>query len=366
VRAREHKPYTPNFNDPRVKSRIETALTWCDLNVSSRPKQIKKEKLEEAFGPIGNKLGDYLRDLLIIRSGSYSIEAKKAYQYALKPGGIEMLKQRIEAAGGDMPHYANATSPTTRIEKIQKLYLDELNSLDFKYELKSDRYWHPLQNLKRDMKPLLWNKLLPYNYDIEACAPTLLKQTAEKCGLLKILAGPIEDYLNDKGGYRERVAQLTGLDLDSSKRLINSFFNGARLAKNQNCMAYQKLLSKHSPRQANEAMERLQEDQQIKMLRLSIKNAWKRIESKSDLDLSTARKKWGLYFALERRVLDAMKDELERQGVKYFTEHDGFRANRIVDSSRVVNAVQEKTGFRIKLELTEREGCALTRAHIAM
>ena len=52
---------------------------------------------------------------------------------------------------------------------------------------------------------------------------------------------------------------------------------------------------------------------------------------------------------MERRVLDAIKVELEKQGCKYFTEHDGFRTDQPVDLEAVSDGVKAHAGFAIRI-----------------
>lgn len=74
-----------------------------------------------------------------------------------------------------------AVPQNTWIDKLGAKHAEELASGQFKMKLKSDRYWHSLQNIKRERKAEFWSRRgYGFNYDIEACAPTVLQQLARQ------------------------------------------------------------------------------------------------------------------------------------------------------------------------------------------
>lgn len=46
---------------------------------------------------------------------------------------------------------------------------------------------------------------LPYSYDIDVCAPTILLSLGERTGMSWLIAEPIKNYLTDKAAFRERL-----------------------------------------------------------------------------------------------------------------------------------------------------------------
>jgi hypothetical protein len=336
----------PNFRDKRVRARVEKVLALVSDELSegyARP--LPKQTLEEFFGPVGNRVGDYLRANLLVREDKY-IPGKQFFKYRLKKGGCDRVMGHAAASNCSI---VNTSDPRLVAERKGEKHSGELETLTFNYKDKSKRLWHPLQNIKKSAKPAFWVKHgLPYDYDIEACAPTLLLQTADKAGMLQLLQGPIQDYLDDRDKYRRKVMDLTGLPIDDSKNLVTSLFNGARLTANSYSAAFRHMTdSGMSPGQAAAAMKRLQEDKDIRALRIAIRNAWRRLRMKLNREFRTGRQKWHLYFILERKVLDAIKAELERQGRKYFTEHDGFRTDASVDVAALIDHVKATTGYEL-------------------
>lgn len=110
---------------------------------------------------------------------------------------------------------------------------------------------------------------MPHNYDIKACAPTILLQLAQRKEISPLLAAPIEQYLTDRQGFRQHVADLTGLSVSEAKQLINSFFNGAGLAKTSYCTAF--------VQHGAHVVERLTKDKDVRRLRVAIRALWMHI-----------------------------------------------------------------------------------------
>ena len=321
--------YQPNLSDPRVQKRISSVVAWCDLHLSTAsPEAVHHNELIKTFGPSGNQLSKWLRANLLIQTGVYA-PGTKSFSYLLNERGMNKLRATASK------HMVNTSAASAA-----DLY-PELQTLEFKYSLKSDRYWHRLQNIKRDKKAAFWKDYLPFNYDIEAAAPSILLQLAQQYGLHDLLCDHIKAYLESRDEYRQHVADLTGCSLNDAKRIINALFNGARLARNEHCSAYQLLGCNY------QAMTKLQNDFKLRRLRTQIKSMWQWIGR--HYEVSNPRAKWGVYFAFERKILDVIKGELEHAGIAHFTEHDGFRAEQEVDVTAIQRVVREKTKLDIKL-----------------
>ncbi|MEB0056720.1 hypothetical protein [Variovorax sp. LG9.2] len=339
--------YEPNFNDPRVRRRVTAVLDWCSHHLSEkRAIPVHHDVLHRVFGNATNQLTKFLRANLLVLTGSYQ-PGKSSYSYLRKQIGFDKLL-----------HSTQHMVATSAIDSEP-----ELRTLKFEYSLKSDRYFHRLQQLPSGEKKAFWADYLPFDYDIEACAPTVLFQLARRAGLCASLLLCLQSYLHDKAILRKHVMELTGLSMKESKRLINSLFNGARLARSRYCAIFRMLRCDRA------AMESLQSCAEIRRLRWEIALVWNRLEqieqdkeSPTTEGLSsssappckrrfkTGSQKWCFYFSQERKILDAIVDELSRAGVRHFTEHDGFRTDRPVDARMVEGAVFKRTGFSIKLK----------------
>lgn len=339
--------YEPNFSNKRVIDRISMVLDWADMHLSATSaNQIHSTKLSKVFGTQTNPLSNYLRSNLLQQSGLYTV-GKISMSYTLSQDGYDKLAAKIGRSG---KHIQCARAST-----VEELY-PELITLNFSYTDKSDRLWHPLQNMKSSMKSEFWTNYLPFNYDVDASAPTILLQLAEKHGLNKMMSGPIQSYLDNKDAFREHVAKVAGCTTKVAKRIINSLFNGARLSANGFCSAFSLLDFRV------DAMKALQSDFDVTSLRAAIKQMWKRIGT--HYDCKTSKDKWNVYFKHERKVLDAVKFFLDEKKVQYFTEHDGFRAGEEVDVNELSDYVFSRTSIRVNFSAEDKEEeTAVTTQH---
>lgn len=334
--------YEPNFSNKRVIDRTSLVLDWCDLHLSATsPTQLHHSKLTKIFGNQAKDFSAYLRANLLVQVGNYAV-GKSSFSYMLNKDGYDKLSMKI---GRRVNHIEcnNATS--------EELY-PELLTLEFEYSDKSYRLWHPLQQMKSSKKAAFWKDYLPFNYDVDASAPTILLQLATKHGLLPLLAGPIQDYLDNKDAFRQHVAEIANCDLKTAKRIINSLFNGARLAANGFCSAFGLLDFRV------DSMRALQNDQQIISLKSSIKQMWNRISS--HYATKTSKDKWNVYFQHERKVLDAVKFFLDEKEVQYFTEHDGFRSSEKIDVKELSDYVFSRTSIRVNFSEEQEESSTTT------
>lgn len=363
--------YSVNLDrpDPRVVKTIRRALAWCDLHLSDwRPRHIHSKWIIEAFGPDQQgRIGSYLRDALLNKVEKHLSThiARKlrvqghAASYVLNKKGYEELcarysYERLEKDGS--PEAAAVLKEA--VASVFPTHQRELQSLEFTYTVKSDRYWHRLQNIRREKKAEFWNLYgLRYNYDIAACAPSILLQLAQRKGASKFLTAPVEEYLADRRKLRQHVSKLTGLSYDESKRLINSLFNGARLFRSRWCSA--------SRNYGGYVVDLLIGDSEVRRLRVAIRAMWmvighyelvevERLGMKAKgarkVKVRRAKDKWAIYFKHERAVLDLIKEWLTAQGIKHFTEHDGFRTTRQINIAALEQIIEDRTGFQLRIE----------------
>lgn len=343
----------PNLKDPRVQRRFHAALKWCDLHLSDwRPREIYANQIADAFGPRSSSLHDYLRTKLLKQTSTYLVDSHPC-SYVLNRNGYEDLRASV---GHLSPGYADVFPDRAK----------ELETLEFEYETKSDRYWHPFQNIKRERKSEFWAAHgLPCNYDIAACAPTILLQLAKRKGISPLVAQPIEQYLQDRSAVRAHVASVAGISVEEAKRLINSFFNGAQLMKTPFCKAYAQY--------GGYIVEKLQKDRDLRRLRVAIRAMWVYIRRDGQAapvnrlgmtinvqqrkNVRRSRDKWAIYFQDERAVMDVIKRYLTLRGITHFTEHDGFRTSKPVNLRELEAKIAKETGFTLTVEESKSVIC---------
>lgn len=372
--------YEPDWTNGHVQKRLKKVLQWAaqytigkhgsvvPLHLSAKGFDTPNGRvpgLNDIFGPKGNALGDYLRERLLCTSSRSYTPGKSSRTYTIQADVFSELSTKLKTSGdASPPTQASSTDASSAsLQVLIERHAEELHSGVFEYRDSSNRLWHPLQNLPRAAKGSFWQRFgLPYDYDIQACAPTILLQLAQRADVPAVLVEPLQGFLEDREGFRAHVATLTGLSIPEAKGLINSLFNGAKLGANSRFSSFQTLGYR------TEAMEALKSDRRVKDLLRSIRIVWKQIEGarrleslptmeqvlagvkRRDFRLQTARKKWNLYFQYERQVLDAIRQFAQDRQITIFSEHDGFRASREVDLAELQSFIETRTGFRLQFE----------------
>lgn len=241
---------------------------------------------------------------------------------------------------------------------------EELRSLAFTYEDKSSRLWHPLQNVRRQHKKrLLHASGLQYSYDIVCAAPTLLLRYAQSLPdiperniwTMDLWLFAYQSYLKDRTARRAALADLLQVDVSYAKTVLNSLFCGAKVGAGPHFSLF-RLLGTY------DRIQSLKDDKFITALRADIKVVWNyieptmmRIEKKDKKGRQrkvplNSKRKWGLYFDLERKVLDVVRHYLEDTGNPHFLEHDGWSTRDKVDVAKLRAYIYDKTGFAINID----------------
>lgn len=242
-------------------------------------------------------------------------------------------------------------------EFVRREFADDLKSLSFTYNDKSNRWWHPLQNVKSTVRTdVLSDAGLKFHYDIASCAPTLILQHAQHQGMDEYLFG-LTDYLKNKNNFREHVQRI-GLieDPSDAKVLINALFCGARLGNNRDFALFHVL---HGNRAGIKA---LQEDARLNQLKADIKTCWDAIEpslpkifvtsektGRTRKKALSSKRKWGVYFELERTVMSAVREYLKTNGLKFFLIHDGWACDTQLDVVALQEFILQNTGFAVSV-----------------
>lgn len=364
--------YTPNLNDPRVKKRVKRALGFATACFSEdKARSWSTRYIDRYFGVSSNPLSKYLRDtLLVCTDPHYSSLSHVSKKYKLNPQGVSRLTDPMTIS----------VLQVSAVAWAKEEFAEELSTRVFKYTNKSNRNWHPLQRVRREIKrDVFRDSNLKYQYDIQCCAPRLLlqysQQIPELLDPIKLLGaqnnkralwiqGPmdlwlpnLQAYLKDRTTIRNALALRAEITPEVSKEIINALFAGARLGLVEDSAIYQ-LLQGDIAR-----IHYLKQDPFISGLRDEIKLMWdyiKPVMPKTTITTKTgqekqlpisSKQKWNLYFSLEMQVLKAITDYLTETNNKFFTEHDGWCCEKLVDQTELIDFVRNKTGFNIELDL---------------
>ena len=324
--------YEPNINDPRVRKRIQHAYHYALAHLScTEETPHSQEALSKRFGQAQTDLSKWLRkQLLICTDHHYSDAAGLSKKYILNEDGVAHIESILGCR-------------STPAKAVQTLYTeefkDELATGSFTYKEAANRRWHPIQSLKKTHKhALFYANGYNHEYDIQACAPTLLYQEALKHGLEP--QPLIESYLRDRATVRARLANELQTSPEKVKKIINALFGGARVG----CGDYFQLFKDLDGDSA--LIYAIKSNDYLNLLRESIREMWAALPVE---DRRKSKLKMALYFELEARVLKAVVQFLRRTKNKHFTEHDGWVCEFMLDEHMLKRHVKETTGFDISV-----------------
>ena len=357
--------YQPLFSDPRVQRRIKRAIGFATGVISTTKSQSWSTRyIDKWFGSQRNDLSKYLRQQLLIETNSHwSKDTGKCKEYILNPAGVDFLCDVI-----GLNNKTTTQLYPIVVEVAQAEYQSELDTGSFAYNDQSSRLWHPLQNFRRDVKKtVLEQNGYKHQYDVQCCAMTLIHQHAQQIpeviSLDKWQQGPMDlylfalrDYLRDRQTIREQIALAADVDSHTVKRIINALLAGAKLSVNPTTEIYQMLQGDRA------RIKFLQQHEYLTQLRADIKTCWDYIKptmprrSKQDKNKRermipvSSRQKWGVYFDLERQVLNEVREFLCETNNKHFLEHDGWSCESEIDHTSLSARVLDRTGFRVEFE----------------
>jgi hypothetical protein len=220
--------------------------------------------------------------------------------------------------------------------------------------------WHPIQNIKKDYKKSIFaTHKLNYQYDIDTCAPTLLHQYSHKLDMDLYLFA-LRKYLMDKQMVRNQLAKELDVSPKVIKVIINALFCGARIGNGDFAIA--QLLNNDIAK-----IQWLKQNEFITELRSDIKTMWSYIEpsmasatktTKSGKERKVAlssKKKWQLYFELERQVLNQVQDYLRLTKNRFFLEHDGWATEHQINEHELNQYIRNNIGFDVKFKMEQLE-----------
>lgn len=345
-------PYKPNLKDPRVIKKIREALSFVEsLRLSKKPKNIHNRKLTAIFGNtrrIG--LGKYLKAKILYQVGTYKV-GLQSFSYVINEDGCRDLYSLIGVNEPDDSEiatraYGEIVGGTKEIQ-----YLDS-----------GTRRYHPIQNMRRDLRPVVFDSW--FDYDIETAAATLISQYAkgrieESDNLIKAIGefDAINEYIKNKESVRKHIASIGQVSLEKAKEITNALIFQAHPAPSSKATLYQLL-------GGNEVTHTiLLNDPFIAKMRKEIRTMWRWAQLRDKAErrekrmrgmviapalTSAARHRQQIYQTLERQVMDVVVQQLNNLGVRYVLMHDGFMSNTKISVQLLQDEIKRKTDFSVK------------------
>jgi hypothetical protein len=253
--------YKPNFNDPRIRKRTVSVLAWCDeLRLNRKGKQIHNEKLQQVFGNSRQQgFAQWLFSNLLSQSGKYQ-PGVSSYTYRLKEAGYKKVHDKL------------GTNPPSELEVVQTVYGAILRGDAIpEYNDKGDRRYHPIQNIQRDLRKQVFAGW--WDYDIEACAPTLIYQFALRKYQSMFGSGAdpfpaVTKMIADKVAVRGHLVDLLGIEVQLAKEVLAALLFRATLAPSAKARVFSSLGGDEV------RFHKLINDEFIVQLRAQVKSMW--------------------------------------------------------------------------------------------
>lgn len=394
--------YRPNYNNPQIKERTIIALGFTTgYFYNSDGKTMYSKFSEQWFGKRDNPIYKYLKShLLTIVDDHYSAVDGKCMTYKANHDGIRYIRYSLNNPSDKISYnsYLNMISACLQEESsyidedgneniltieqmnvnlkcyneplfdgcyvkmmVDRRFKQQLLTGDFIYTHKSYRQWNPLQSIvKREVREdILSDFGYCHAYDIEACAPTLLYQFAKMQGFDKELPA-YEFYLDNKKEVREQLAMDAKCDIHVIKEVINATFNGAKLGINDQFALY------HALDECAERINAIRDNSYYQLLKKDIAKVWGHIKACNGCEVDkfsinwfdmnsrgnntfNSRKKWNLYFQLEKIVMDSIRQFMVNNSLKFFNEHDGWTSQNQLDIDALQKWVYDNTGFMVNI-----------------
>ena len=339
--------YTPNFNDPRVQRRIKHAIGFASASLTTdKGRQWTTRELDKHLGHSWNSLGAYIRDKLLLCTDDiywFGTHGSKCKEYKLNHKGYAELLQHCDQK---VSSYSSAIQ-ARGVEWFEQQYAQELESGTWGYKDKSNRLWNPAQQYPNAIRKQAFARQgYVWEYDIVSAAPTLITELAKRSGLTKKIP-TIEAYLADSNKYRNELAEDLHITPRVAKQLILMRFAGARMGP------YGSII-KQLPTNSTLHYQRLKDNEFYNSITKEIKHLWDAI--KQDLQLEsrlTSRDKWFMFFEQEAQVMKVVRKQLNKTGMKYFLEHDGWRCSHYINENSLRLCVRSCLGINVKFEVEQ-------------
>lgn len=348
-----------NLSKKSVQKRALKVINWIELQFNKgQVRPVSKIELFDIFGNTSREPAKSLKAMLLeVADPYYNMQTGQCIKYRVKTLELETLKQQL-----------GLTDFTPTMPKHTE---QQIASGDFEYTEKSNRLFNPLQYIPRKYRdPAMAAAGYRWDYDIEAAAPTLLYQYAQRLYQQQWLAldlkqqrrrnhtfkcAHIESYINDRSSIRKEISARTNISEGIIKYVINAVFQGGVIGCQRENKIFMELNYDYK------AIISLRNDPFMIELRKEIKSLWaiisEEIPKRYLIDKNglrrrcklSGRDKSGVYRDLEKQVGEVIQGYLKRDNNKHLWIHDGWLSKRKVYSEELIGEVKRKTGYLIKL-----------------
>jgi hypothetical protein len=347
---KKHTEYQPQWQSAKFRRRCQLVFAFLDRYVISQGSvAIASTQLYRHFGNTSQPQGRWLFERLLTVTNSYYNSATGCTRrYQANTAAVTALKQQL---GID----------TLAAIPVPPDLAAQLASGQIEYRDTSSRSFSSLQYIPRERRSHLLNQNgYSYQYDIQAAAPSLLMQLAQRQQPDLELAH-LSGYVANRSAIRASIAQECQITADQVKLVINSVLQGAAVTCYYQSKLFQELNRSYA------AIAALKTCQQFQLIKQDIRQMWRvlrdqlpprtRITSSGQTRRvrASARDKSQLYRELENQVGQVIRRYLKRSGARVLWLHDGWICDQIADPGEIEQQVRRQTEYCIQLDWTRHE-----------
>jgi len=328
---------------------------------------MSSQALDKIFSK--HELGQNFKSALMIETNSsYSNFADKVFckKYQVnKQNLIDLLKRTVKVSNEQeaaicSPVFADQDEEIQHwsVRYFRTLYVDELSGKKpFQYAEKSYRKWHPIQNIRRSHKALVFDGYLDYDYDISTALISVMLADVQKLDSRFDMTAYhlVFDYRDNKAAIRKTVGEELGLDADAVKELFSYINNNGVISASPH-MSLMGIVGGDKAK-----VEAIRTNKFFKTYIRQIKSLWRSWVSMNNIQVAFTdnaeqrpliekKKRFSLYFFNERKLLDSIEQYLQEKSAIYFLEHDGFRTNLKIDQAELEQVIKDQVHIEVKID----------------
>lgn len=339
---------TVNWRDPRHQRRLFKAISWAKGYAGYSLEHvfnIHSHELTEVLGHQGRPVSAALRANMLRWIEPHKLHARST-GYKFRWDRIANLTtmlpsdQQVELFGSELASSSNPYVTITRARWLKELTGEK----DLEYTYKDGRYYHPLINLERRHKALIFAGHLDHVYDIDAAAPNIMLNYAMSLGVDIERYPELVAYVTDKQLWRGNLAKAAKITVEQAKEIHQVIFN----------------LGWHTPFKHRSFQSHFDGDTtkwnnvkaQLSYTRKELKKFWAEVlkaRYKAIGDNVSLKDRFQVYFEQEGLVMDELLSNLKYRypELRVLREHDGFRVNQPLNIGELRQIVYQRLGYNL-------------------
>ena len=328
-----------NFSWTRSKDAIRR---WLDLLF---PYYLMKDGFRLSIGRIRKEAvlskssHWWLKDGLLVPHGKYNANSRLVKKYVVRQVFFDYLWQQVH----DEPLLYLEQQAEWWQKKWDQLVADP-STLTYHEDddgLPGRRYCF-FQLMPNSVKPIVMRGFT--EHDLSTAGVTLVVQQAIKDGASPDQFKRCFDYIRSKKERRQWLARLAGITAEEAKDVFTMVSYLSPMDRNHPATGVRQVLTKKQ-------MDALIKDGWMKDFYLEMRLAWQTCLPGDLWKDGYARHRF--YTSLERDVLAPIETALQKAGIPYLVQHDGFTS---LDGSgfspdSLAHRVKEATGFDVTFEV---------------